>query len=86
MLYGYYTPSHPRCLYSDDFRTVQIVSSVLVIVTTAATALEVFDFPPWQRAVETHALWHLATVPVSLAWYCFFIRDANDSSWKHDRR
>jgi hypothetical protein len=61
-------------------------AALLVILTTAATALEVFDFPPWQRVLDAHALWHLATVPISVAWYRFLIVDANDISWKEHQR
>ncbi|KAJ4478347.1 Per1-like protein [Lentinula aciculospora] len=57
-------------------------AAVLVILTTAATAFELFDFPPWRKAVDTHALWHLATAPIALAWYRFLILDASDPSWK----
>jgi hypothetical protein len=39
-------------------------------------AFELFDFPPWRRLVDAHALWHLATVPVIGAWYRFYLADA----------
>ncbi|KAF8894836.1 Per1-like protein [Infundibulicybe gibba] len=60
-------------------------ASIFVGLTTAATALELFDFPPWGRVIDAHALWHLSTVPLSLWWYDFLIEDASDSSWKGQR-
>ncbi|TCD64676.1 hypothetical protein EIP91_003790 [Steccherinum ochraceum] len=55
---------------------------VFVAVTTAATALELLDFPPWGRILDAHALWHLSTVPIAAFWYRFLIQDALDDSWK----
>ncbi|KAJ3854540.1 Per1-like protein [Lentinula lateritia] len=60
-------------------------AAVLVILTTAATAFELFDFPPWRKALDAHALWHLATAPITSMWYHFLIMDANDPSWKEIR-
>jgi hypothetical protein len=48
---------------------------VLVALTTAAMSLELLDFPPLARALDAHALWHLATIPLGLAWWDFMIRD-----------
>ncbi|KAH9918343.1 Per1-like protein [Epithele typhae] len=45
-------------------------------------ALELFDFPPWARAVDAHALWHLATVPIAVYWYDFLVEDALDDGWR----
>ncbi|RDB19375.1 Protein PER1 [Hypsizygus marmoreus] len=51
-------------------------AAVFVALTTAATALEVFDFPPLGRVIDAHALWHLATVPIGLFWkYIFLCRN-----------
>ncbi|CAE6462102.1 unnamed protein product, partial [Rhizoctonia solani] len=36
--------------------------ALFVLLTTLATSLELFDFPPWYRTIDAHALWHLATV------------------------
>ncbi|KAJ3778986.1 Per1-like protein [Lentinula raphanica] len=57
-------------------------AAILVILTTLATALELFDFPPWRKAIDAHSLWHLTTVPIAYAWYGFLIFDASDPSWK----
>jgi post-GPI attachment to proteins factor 3 len=56
-----------------------------VALSTAATFLELFDFPPWWRTVDAHSLWHLATVPLAVLWYDFLINDALDSGWKEIR-
>lgn len=53
-----------------------------VVLTTAATCLELFDFAPWHRVVDAHSLWHLATVPLAVIWYDFLILDARDAGWK----
>ena len=57
-------------------------AAVFVGITTAATALELLDFPPWLRIIDAHSLWHLATVPIAVFWYRFLIQDALDDSWK----
>lgn len=60
-------------------------AAVFVVLTTAATALELFDFPPWGRIIDAHALWHLSTAPIALFWYDFLVEDALDSSWREQR-
>lgn len=55
---------------------------VFVLLTTAATALELLDFPPWMFIIDAHALWHLATVPITKLWYDFLVEDALDEGWK----
>lgn len=67
-----------RPLYASD-------AAKAVVLTTAATCLELFDFPPWKRMVDAHALWHLATAPLAVIWYDFLIVDALDSGWKGAR-
>ncbi|KZT03471.1 Per1-like protein [Laetiporus sulphureus 93-53] len=57
-------------------------AAVFVILTTVATFLELFDFPPWGRIIDAHSLWHLATVPITVLWYDFLVRDALDDGWK----
>ncbi|KAF8589706.1 Per1-like protein [Ramaria rubella] len=52
------------------------------MLTTAATMLELFDFPPWSRVIDAHALWHLSTVPIVSFWWTFLIDDANDEGWR----
>lgn len=53
-----------------------------VLFTTLATTLELFDFPPWYRTIDAHALWHLATVPIVPLWYDFLLKDASDPAWR----
>lgn len=52
-----------------------------VILMTGATALELFDFPPWYRIIDAHSLWHLATAPIAGIWYRFLVEDAKDDGW-----
>ncbi|KAI0792636.1 Per1-like protein [Abortiporus biennis] len=57
-------------------------AAVFVALTTAATALELFDFPPWAGVIDAHALWHLSTAPIAAFWYDFIIEDALDEGWR----
>eukprot|EP00850_Spirogloea_muscicola_P007779 SM000040S14791 [mRNA] locus=s40:381868:383280:+ [translate_table: standard] len=44
--------------------------------TLLAGLLEVFDFPPLGGVLDAHALWHAATVPLTLLWWRFAAEDA----------
>lgn len=57
-------------------------AALFVALTTAATALELFDFPPWRRIIDAHALWHLSTALILPFWYEFLIEDAQDEGWR----
>ena len=57
-------------------------AALTVVLTTAATTLELFDFPPLARVVDAHALWHLATAPLAVLWYDFLLTDAQDTGWR----
>jgi hypothetical protein len=60
-------------------------AALTIALTTAATALELFDFPPWGRVLDAHALWHLATAPLAVLWYDFLLTDTADAGWKGQR-
>ncbi|RDB26240.1 Protein PER1 [Hypsizygus marmoreus] len=60
-------------------------AGVFVVLMTAATTLELFDFPPWGRIIDAHSLWHLSTAPIAMLWYTFLIEDALDGSWREQR-
>ncbi|KAN0063925.1 hypothetical protein ACQY0O_003531 [Thecaphora frezii] len=51
---------------------------LLLGLMTAAALLEVLDFPPILRLLDAHALWHLATVPISEMWYRWLSEDARE--------
>ena len=54
-----------------------VVSQVLAL-TTAATSLELFDFP-----LDAHALWNLSTATVlALKWYDVSVEDSLDTGWR----
>ena len=43
-------------------------------------ALELLDFPPIYWIIDSHAIWHFATVPLPLLWYaahskCLLVND-----------
>ncbi|KAG1799248.1 Per1-like-domain-containing protein [Suillus plorans] len=50
--------------------------AVFVVLTTAATALELFDFPPWGRIIEGSCLF----------WYDFLIKYSLDDGWREPKR
>jgi hypothetical protein len=60
-------------------------AAIFVLLTTSATALELFDFPPWARIIDAHALWHLSTAPIALMWYDFLVEDSLDVSWREQK-
>ncbi|KAF9026712.1 Per1-like protein [Hymenopellis radicata] len=60
-------------------------AGILVGCMTAATALELFDFPPLGRIIDAHSLWHLSTALIAPYWYRFLVEDSRDESW-HDQR
>ena len=74
-------PGRPRS-YRPPFASK---AAAFVLLTTAATGLELFDFPPWYRTIDAHSLWHLATAPIATFWYRFLIEDALDDGWKHSK-
>ncbi|KAF8801401.1 Per1-like protein [Phlegmacium glaucopus] len=74
-------PSRPKN-YRPRFTSK---AAVFVALTTAATSLELFDFPPWARIIDAHALWHLSTAPIALRWYDFLVEDSLDPSWREHK-
>lgn len=70
--------SRPRSAFATK-------AAVFVVLTTAATALELFDFPPWGLIIDAHALWHLVTAPIAYYWYSFLVEDSLDHSWREQR-
>lgn len=53
-----------------------------LLLLNAATALEVFDFPPWLGLLDAHALWHATTVPLTYRFWAFV---NGDTQWSADR-
>lgn len=49
--------------------------AVLSVLSSAALALEVFDFAPIWGLLDSHALWHAVTVPVPLYYYKLILLD-----------
>ena len=49
----------------------------------AASLLELYDFPPYFKIFDAHALWHAATIPLGFFWFQFWIRDSNYWSSLH---
>ncbi|OAD70587.1 hypothetical protein PHYBLDRAFT_33350 [Phycomyces blakesleeanus NRRL 1555(-)] len=57
-------------------RSYAWMAGLSVVLLSCAMGLEVFDFPPWLGAVDAHALWHAATIPVIPLFYQFILKDA----------
>jgi len=74
-------PFRPRS-YRRDFASK---AGLFVLLTTLATSLELFDFPPWKRIIDAHSLWHLSTAPIAILWYEFLIQDSQDDGWRVQR-
>jgi len=47
-----------------------------VLLVASSVALELLDFPPIYWIVDSHAIWHFATVPLPLLWFRFAAADA----------
>ena len=60
-------------------------AAVFLVLTTAATSLELFDFPPWARIIDAHSLWHLSTAPIALKWYDYLVEESLDPSWREQK-
>lgn len=75
-------PCKPRT-YRPSYATG---AAAFVALTTAATAFELFDFAPWGRILDAHALWHLSTAPIAKFWYNFLIQDSLDDGWRESKR
>ncbi|CCK69186.1 Per1p KNAG_0C00730 [Huiozyma naganishii CBS 8797] len=52
-----------------------VVPVLLVVSTSMAMSLELFDFFSYRFQIDAHALWHLATVVPSYYLYEFLLRD-----------
>ncbi|WVN88070.1 uncharacterized protein L203_103269 [Cryptococcus depauperatus CBS 7841] len=50
--------------------------AVLVVLTTLAMSLELWDFAPLFRVFDAHGCWHAATIPLGVAWWRFLLADA----------
>merc|ERR1712059_160345 len=48
-----------------------------VLLVASSVALELLDFAPIYWALDSHALWHFATVPLPLLWFQFALGDTN---------
>ena len=60
-------------------------AALFVTLTTVATSLELFDFPPWARVIDAHSLWHLSTAPIAMFWFQFLVEDALDDGWRGEK-
>jgi hypothetical protein len=61
-------PSRPKS-YRPSFATS---AGLFVALTTLATSLELFDFPPWGQIIDAHSLWHALKAPIAFYWYMLF--------------
>lgn len=43
--------------------------TTFIAASAAVTLMVAVDFPAWWDLIDMHALWHLATIPVTIMWY-----------------
>lgn len=55
--------------FREKGRWYSVLPGLLAASVTAVMSLELLDFAPLGRMLDTHALWHLATAPLAVAWY-----------------
>ncbi|KAJ2061538.1 hypothetical protein GGI17_003016 [Coemansia sp. S146] len=61
--------------------------AALMLLMDLAFSLEAFDFPPLLEALDAHALWHAATIPIITQWYDYLVKDAKwDSHLEQQRK
>lgn len=41
-----------------------------------AMLLDIYDFPPYLKFVDAHALWHATIIPLTFLWWSFIRDDA----------
>lgn len=75
----------PPSTHTKQRRRLQLILALM----SASVLLELLDFPPVLRILDAHALWHLATVPITKMWYVWLVNDAqecvNTGWWLSDR-
>lgn len=49
---------------------------VVCLGLTAASLLEVFDFPPVLGVFDAHSIWHFATIPCVMIYWDFLLIDS----------
>ncbi|KAF6766999.1 Per1-like protein [Kalmanozyma brasiliensis GHG001] len=75
----------PPSSHAHQRRRLQLILGLM----SASVLLELLDFPPILRILDAHALWHLATVPITKMWYDWLVNDAQECVstgwWLSDR-
>ena len=70
--------STPLSLPPSSSRKSRRQVQKIILLLLLASCLEVFDFPPFWRALDAHSLWHAATIPLARMWYSWLIEDARE--------
>ncbi|SJX65467.1 related to PER1 protein, involved in manganese homeostasis [Sporisorium reilianum f. sp. reilianum] len=75
----------PPSTHARQRRRLQLILGLM----SASVLLELLDFAPVLRILDAHALWHLATVPITKMWYDWLVSDAQECVstgwWLSDR-
>ncbi|KAG8390291.1 hypothetical protein BUALT_Bualt01G0068300 [Buddleja alternifolia] len=50
---------------------------VVVLGGALAMLLEIYDFPPYWGLIDSHAIWHAITIPLTYLWWSF-VRDDSE--------
>ncbi|KAI8070303.1 Per1-like protein [Thamnidium elegans] len=56
-------------------RSYAYLAVISCIGISLSVCLELIDFPPLWRVFDTHSLWHLTTIPLTIIWYKFLLAD-----------
>ncbi|CAR29005.1 hypothetical protein ZYGR_0W00330 [Zygosaccharomyces rouxii] len=67
----------PVKLYTKRIYALCLQPILLVVITSLAMSLELFDFFSYAYQVDAHAIWHLSTIWPSWALYDFLLADFN---------
>ncbi|KAL1405221.1 hypothetical protein Q8F55_008846 [Vanrija albida] len=71
-------PYPPRNARASRRPAHATMPAILVGLTMAAMTFEILDFAPIYRFLDSHALWHLATIPLGEKWWEYMCADANE--------
>lgn len=67
----------PVKVYTKLIYALSLQPVLLVVITSLAMSLELFDFFSYRYQIDAHAVWHLSTIWPSWALYDFLLADFN---------
>jgi len=52
------------------------IGAITIVAVLLTSLLEVLEFEPLWHAIDSHALWHISTIPMSYSFFEFVRRDS----------